>query len=337
MSKNLKLMASKSNTVQSFVKRTSDILGPFPKRRRKESSDNIYDRNIHRPSSSSAHPDAPNNCNLSDRSIQKHWSTSSLDEEIKKLLHEKLVRQVVLGRPFETLQFHRRRLIKQLADWIGVFDEDDDFSSSKDENGRYRHELVSLLATTSKKYFIDVPSDNSEWTKLLNKWLKANTSGAVLSNRAVYRILAVDGFRGFKPKHLTFYLPEVLLPLRGEYKSHVRGIRNMYDFFDKNEKVSSLTGTDSACVVFLALLHWYERQMEDDLMKDDQIMFQVKQAKSWAEGYLQQHGEYYQDVKNVDQNLLEKLCKIYGEEFKTNESWKVIGRELLPKLNREKL
>lgn len=246
---------------------------------------------------------------------------------------------MVLGRPFETLRFHRRQLIKQIADWIGFFDEDDeDFSASKDENGRYRHELVSLLATASKKQFIDVPSDSSEWTKLLNKWLKANTSGAVLSKRAMYRILAVDGFRGFKPKHLALYLPEVLLPLREEYKSHVRGVRNMYEFFDENEKVSSLTGTDSACVIFLALLHWYQRQMEDDLMKDDQIVFQVKQAKSWAEGYLQQNGEYYQDVKNVDENLLEKFGKIYGEEFKKNdESWKVIGRELLPNLNRDKL
>lgn len=330
-------MESESNTLQSSAKRTSDTLAPFPKRRLKESANSTCDQNIHLLSSSSVHPVSQNNCH-SNRSIQKHWSKNSLDEEIKKLLHEKLVRRVVSGRPFETLRFHRRELIKQIADWIGVFDDDDDFSSSKDENSRYRHELLSLLATASKKYFIDVPSDNSEWTKLLNKWLKANTSGAVLSNRAIYKILAVDGYRGFKPKHLTLYLPEVLLPLREEYKSHVRGIRNMYEFFDKNEKVSSLTGTDSACVVFLALLHWYENKMQDDLMKDDQIAFNVKRAKSWAEGYLQQHGEYYQDVKNVDENMLEMFGKIYGKEFKNNEeSWKVIGRELLPKLNREKL
>lgn len=244
---------------------------------------------------------------------------------------------MVSGRPFETLRFHRRQLIKQLADWIGFFDEDED-SSTKDENGRYRHELVTLLAATSKKYFVDVPADNSEWTKLLNKWLKANTSGAVLSNRNVYRILAVDGFRGFKPKHLTSYLPEVLLPLREEYKSHVRGVRSMYEFFDENEKVSSLTGTDSACVIFLALLHWYGRRMGDDLMKDDQITFQVKQAKLWAEGYLQQNGEYYHDVKNVDENLLETFGKIYGDEFKNDdESWKVIGCELLPMVNRDEM
>lgn len=329
-------MASESNTPPSFAKRTSDSLVPLPKRRLKESSENICKLPINRLSSSSAKKDTPNNFYLSNPSIQKRWSESSLDDEIKKLLHEKLVRRVVSGRPFETLRFHRRQLIKQLADWIGFFD--DDFSSTKDENGRYRHELMTLLAATSKKYFIDVPADNSEWTKLLNKWLKANTSGAVLSNRVVYRILAVDGFRGFKPKHLTSYLPEVLLPLREEYKSHVRGVRNMYDFFDKNEKVSSLTGTDSACVIFLALLHWYERRMEKDLMKDDQITFQVKQAKLWAEGHLQQNGEYYHDVKNVDENLLEMFGEIYGEEFKNDdESWKVIGCELLPTVNRDKM
>lgn len=329
-------MASKLNTVQFSAKRTLDTLAPLPKRHRKESSNNICDQSIHPLSLSFAHPDTPNNY-LSNQSIQKHWSTSSLDEEIKKLLHEKLVRQVVLGRPYESLRFHRRQLVKQLADWVGFFDEDD-FTSSKDENVHYRHELMNLLVTASKKYFIDVPSDQSEWTKLLNKWLKANTSGAVLLNRSIYRILAVDGFKGFKPKHLTLYLPEILLPLREEYKSHVRGIRNMYTFFDKNEKVSSLTGTDSACVIFLALLRWYENQMENDLMKDDQIIFQVKQAKSWAEGHLQQHREYYHDVRNVNENLLDMFGKIYGEEFKNSDkSWKVIGHELLPKLNREKL
>lgn len=331
-------MASEWNTPPSFAKRTSDSSVPSPKRRPKESSESICDPPIDRRSSSSAKKDTPNDFCLSSPSIQKRWPTSSLDDEIKKLLHEKLVRRVVSGRPFETLRFHRRQLIKQLADWIGVFDEDDDSSSGKDENGRYRHELMTLLAATSKKYFVDVPADNSEWTKLLNKWLKANTSGAVLSNRAVYRILAVDGFRGFRPKHLTSYLPEVLLPLREEYKFHVRGVRNMYDFLDKNEKVSSLTGTDSACVIFLALLHWYERRMADDLMKDDQITFQVKRAKSWAEGYLQQNGEYYHDVKNVDENLLETFGEIYGEEFKNDdESWKVIGCELLPMVNRDKM
>ena len=242
------------------------------------------------------------------------------------------MRQVVAGRPFETIHFHRRKLIKQLADWIGFFDNEND---SWDENVCYRHELISLLATASKQNLKDIPLDNAEWTKLLNKWIKVNSSGAVISNRKIYHILAVDGFRGFKPKCLKLYLPEVLLPLRKEYKSHVFAVRKMYDFFDKNESISSLTGTDSACIIFIALLEWYAFQMKNDLMLDDQILFQVYQFKSWAEGFLQQHGEYYRDVKNVDEDLLKQFGKIYAKEFKDDESWKVVGRELLMNLNKQ--
>lgn len=233
---------------------------------------------------------------------------------------------MIAGHPFETLKFHRRQLIKELADWIGFYENENE---SGDENFTFRNKLICLLATASKQNVKDVPLDNSEWTKLLNKWIKENSSGAVVSGREIYKILAVDGFRGVKPKCLKNYLPDILLPLRNEYKSHVNAIRKMYEFFDKNEKVSSLTGTDSACVVFLALLEWYSFRMKDNLMQDDQIKFQVHQAKSTAEGFLQQHGEYFRDIKNVDEEFLKELGEIYAEEFKDCEYWKVVGRELL--------
>lgn len=325
-------MVSKSNTLQFIVRKMSTSLDPSPNPYRKVLSNNICKENIQKTSSLFVPQVTLNNCH-SKQSTQIRWSTNSLDDEIKKLLNEKLVRQVVGGRPFDTLQFHRRKLINQLRDWIGVFYEDED--STRDENSNFRHELVSLLATALKQNLKDIPLENSEWTKLLNKWLRANTSGTVISSREIYRILAVDGFRGFKPNHLKCYLPDILLPLRMEYKSHVRAIRNMYQFFDENENVSSLTGTDSACVIFLSLIDWYALQMKNDLMLDDQIMFKVHEAKSWAEGCLQQHGEYYRDVKNVDEKLLKKFGIIYAEQFKEDESWKVIGRELLTNLNNE--
>ena len=327
-------MASKLNMVQSFPKTTLTTLAPYPESYQKELLNNIYDQNIQKPSSSFALPDLPNNY-LLNRSTQKRLSAHSLDDKIKQLLHEKLVRQIVGGRPFETIKFHRRKLIKELADWMGIFDDDD---SIRDENALFRHKLISLLATVFKQNVKDIPLDNAEWTKLLNRWLRANTSGAVISSREIYKILAVDGFRGFRPKDLKFYLPEILLPLRKEYELHVRGIRNMYSFFDKNEKISSLTGTDSACVIFIAVLDWYSLRFQNGLMLDDQISFQVQRAKSRAEGYLQQHGDYFRDIKNVDEDLLKKLGNIYAEQFQggvmiSYKSMEIVGRELLTNLN----
>lgn len=317
-------MAFKSNTVQSLVKKTLNTLDPYPRPCQKESSDSIYNPSIQPLPSLYAPLDTQNNYPFNPL-IQKRWSTNSLDNEIKKLLHEKLVRQVVKGRPSENLQFHRKKLIKQIIDWIGG---NEKIKIDDDDNDNIRHELITLLATTCKQNVKDIPLEDSEWTKLLNQWIKANTSGAVLSNREIYKILAVDGFRGFKPKDLKSYLSDFLLPLRKEYKLHYQGIRKMYDFFNKNESISSLTGTDSACVVFLALLEWYINKMKDNFLLDDQIMFRVQQTKLWAEGFLQQHVEYYKDIKNVDERFLQELGKIYAEQFK-DESWVIVGRDLL--------
>lgn len=231
---------------------------------------------------------------------------------------------MIRGKPFETLEYHRRQLVRELGEKMGV--------PSEEGNDRFRNRLLGLLSSVSKQN--STPADNSDWVKLLNKWIKANSSGAVLSNREIYEILAVDGFRGFKPKHLKLHLPEVLSPPRKERESHRRGVRSMYDFFRERKGVSGLTGTDSACVVFLALIRWYSSRMRDDLMLDDQIEYGVGRAKIWAEGFLQQHADYYPDVKNVDEELLEEFGGVYERQFR-DESWREVGRELLAGLNRQ--
>lgn len=227
-----------------------------------------------------------------------------------------LVRRIVHGKPFETIQFHRKQLMTQVVDWIGAFDSDRDDS--------FRHELIGLLAKDLKQNLKSVPTVDSEWTKLLKKWLK--TSGGM--DRRVYRILAVDGFRGLTPKDLKLYLPNVLSPLRREYESHVCGVRKLYDHFD----TYSLSGTDSACIVFMALIDFYALRMQNDLMLDDQVRFRVQRAKSWAQLTLEQDVDYFRDVKNVDERLLKELGEIYAKEFQDAELVKTLGRELLTHL-----
>ncbi|GFR19963.1 uncharacterized protein TNCT_325881 [Trichonephila clavata] len=82
----------------------------------------------------------------------------------------------------------------------------------------------------------------------------------------------------------------------------------MYRWFESQPQVSSLTETDSGCVVFLTLLQLYVNKLE---MLEDEITLQVHLAKRSAEGFLHRNANYYKDVRNVMEALLQELGNIY--------------------------
>lgn len=318
MSKNLKNMASASSMVPSLLKKTFNTLDPYPLQCPTELSEGICNQSTPLPSCSYAPPVSPNKY-LFKQSAQKHLSTESLDEQIQNLLTKKLVLQVVHGRPCDTIQFHRRQLAEQLVKYI-TGDIPDTF------NTPYRDQLMTMLATAFKQTMKDMPLDESEWLKLLNQWIRINSSDDVIFNREIYKILAVDGFRGFRPKDLKHYLAGILLPIRIEYRMHAQGVRAMYEYFNEHLDIQSLTGTDSACVIFLTLLQFFVSNLE---LLDDQICFQIQQAKSWAEGFLHKHSIYYHDIKNVNEDVIKSLGNVYSEQFTDAKDWKIVGMELL--------
>lgn len=314
-------MASASNTPQSLPKKTFSILDPCPLQSPTESSEDICNQSTLLPSCSSAPPVSPN-IYLSEPLVQKHSSTESLDKEIRNLLVKNLVLRVIRGRPSDTIQFHRRQLAEQVVEWI-TKDVPDIFNTS------YRDQLMTLLASAFKQPVKDMPLDESEWLKYLNQWIRINSYDDVVYSRDIYKILAVDGFRGFRPKDLKHYLVGILLPIRVEYRMHAQGVRAMYEFFDENLSIESLTGTDSACVIFLALLQFYVSNLE---VLDDQISFRMQEAKSWAEGFLHKHSDYYQDIKNVNEDVINTLDDLYTQQFLDTRDWKTVGEELLKSL-----
>ncbi|GFQ91198.1 ribonucleoside-diphosphate reductase subunit M2 [Trichonephila clavata] len=119
-----------------------------------------------------------------------------------------------------------------------------------------------------------------------------------VKERDIYQLLAVDGFDGFEAKHLKFYLSVILdqKVVRHEYRFHIKAVRAMYRWFESQPKVSSLTGTDSGCVVFLTLLQLYMNKLQ---LMDDEVTLQVHLAKRLAEGFLHRNANYYKDVRNV--------------------------------------
>lgn len=311
-------MASASSMEQSLPKKTFTTSDPCLVQSPTGSSEDICSQSTPLPSCSYAQQVLPNKY-PSKPSIPKHLSAESLDKKIQSLLTQKVVLRVVNGRPSDTIQFHRHQLAEELLGWI-TKDVPDTF------NATYRDQLLTILASAFKQTIKDIPIDESEWIKLLNQWIRINSLNDVISTRDIYRVLAVDGFRGFRPKDLKRYLSSILIPIRTEYRMHDKGVRAMYEFFDKDLTIESLTGTDSACVIFLALLEFYVSNLK---LLDDQICYQVQQAKSWAEGYLHKQSDYYHDVKNVTENLIKTLGNVYSQQFTYPEDWKTVAKELL--------
>ncbi|GFQ80494.1 ribonucleoside-diphosphate reductase subunit M2 [Trichonephila clavata] len=105
-----------------------------------------------------------------------------------------------------------------------------------------------------------------------------------VKERDIYRWLAVDGFDGFEAKHLKLYLSAILDQkfIRQEYRLHIKAVLAMYRWFDSQPQMSSLTGTDSGCVVFLTLLQLYVNKLE---MMEDEITLQKK--AEWALNWIQ--------------------------------------------------
>lgn len=210
-------------------------------------------------------------------------------------------------------------------------------SSSHDDDSERDRFVRLLMIHANKKKIREFPRDESECVRLLRQWLRYNTlpNGKDVKQRGIYRVLAVDGLDGFEAKHLKAYVSGLWYPdqRRPEYKRHDGAVRCMYDWIEANPDVSSLTGTDSACVVFLALLNCYRRGLPRLLM-DDEIASQTKRARCWAEGFLHRDVSFYRDVRKVTDVLLDELCEVYADAF---ENWHDVGTEFLKSLCNKRL
>lgn len=257
--------------------------------------------------------------------IPRHFETKSL---LKSLIHKEVAKICFTSQ--KTLQECRWEILCQIAEWLNISKV---LNLYQDEIPR--NQLITLLLTDVKhKNMKHVPQDEMEWTRQLNSWLRNNAIGSNVKDRTIYRLLAVDGFEGLEPKYLKLYLKNVFDPryIRHEYRLHIIAIRKMYDWFETDPAVSSLTGTDSGCVVFLALLHLYMTEL-NHLLLDDQIALQANCAREWAEGFLYRNANYYNDVRNVNNNMLETVIKIYKDAWKETQEWKQVGKEYLQNLN----
>lgn len=244
-------------------------------------------------------------------------------------MNKKLTLQLLAGRPADSLLHHRRQLLQEVTQWILPSEK----TSPDPYDPAFRDELIALLATESKQGVHEVPAEESEWTKLLNQWIKNNSADDIVFGRDIFRILAVDGFSGIRPKDFKVYLGKVLVPLRKVYRMHAKGVRAMYAFFDRNDRVESLTGTVAAHVVFLALLNLYAGRLVREL-QDEHVTLRVHGIRKVVEGYLHKHSDYYRDIRHVEEdNVPATLAGLYTEQFTERAEWESVGRDMLKEVN----
>ncbi|GFQ83349.1 uncharacterized protein TNCT_423371 [Trichonephila clavata] len=278
-------------------------------------------------------PGVLKNCGVAENPFQpfplKHLETE-LQTDLKRLLQQKVVYQCLVGGREETIEQHRWKVLQQVAEWLHI-----PHALSTHQDDCVKDQVLQLLSKGIKrKHFKKIPQDESEWTHLLNVWLRRNTMNQDVKERDIYRWLAVDGFDGFEAKHLKLYLLAILDQkcIRQEYRLHIKAVRAMYRWFESQPQVSSLTGTDSGCVVFLTLLQLYVNKLE---MMEDEITLQVHLAKRSAEGFLHRNANYYKDVRNVTEALLQELGNIYVQEWQ-GKDWTSVANEQLGRLMKSK-
>ncbi|GFQ80235.1 uncharacterized protein TNCT_549691 [Trichonephila clavata] len=279
-------------------------------------------------------PGASKSCGVDETLPSQPFQLKPLETELqtklRDLLQQQVAYQCLKGGREETIEQHRWKVLQQVAEWLHI-----PHALSMNQNAYVKDQLLQLLSKGIKrKNLKHIPQDESEWIHLLNVWLRQSTMDHDVKERDIYQLLAVDGFDGFEAKHLKFYLSVILdqKVVRHEYRFHIKAVRAMYRWFESQPKVSSLTGTDSGCVVFLTLLQLYMNKLQ---LMDDEVTLQVHLAKRLAEGFLHRNANYYKDVRNVTEVLLQELGNIYVEEWQ-GKDWTCVANEQLARLMNNK-
>lgn len=152
----------------------------------------------------------------------------------------------------------------------------------------------------------------ADMSNLLEQYIRKNSIGKekLIKNRDVFIILAVDGFEGLldlKPYLFTH-----------QNNLHTAAVQKMYAKID-TLPISSLSGTDSACVIFLSLLKLF-----GNLIYDDQILIMVDLIRKRVENFMHRHAHYYQDIRLINDAMLNELIGVYTE---TNPDWHTVALE----------
>ncbi|GBO40673.1 hypothetical protein AVEN_133087-1 [Araneus ventricosus] len=208
-----------------------------------------------------------------------------MDPELRIAIEKAVDKRFMKGKNQETRQHHHITVLREVA------------------------EILNLPLPCEQEYqlqqLLGMKFCRSDLGTLIDNWVRKNMIGPekLIKTRELFTILGVDGFNG---------IGDFKAYLNKDNNSHFNGVVNMYKFLDTSI-ISSLTGTDSACVVFLALLKLFSTKIVDD-----QARIVMEQIKNKIESFMHRHAQYYRDIHLVNDNILNALIRVY---VNTNPNW----------------
>ncbi|GFQ93376.1 uncharacterized protein TNCT_229551 [Trichonephila clavata] len=205
------------------------------------------------------------------------------DRELETAIRKAVNKRFLKGQNHETRMHHHVAVFRQVADLLNL-----PLPLERDEK------LKQLFGTSFQ---------STDLHRLLDEWIRKNSIAKekLIKTRDIFYILSVDGFKGLTD--LKPYLEEE------PDGNHIESVRAMYLAFDKKSSLQSLTGTDSACVVFVTLLMLFSNKILDDNVK-----MLATSIKKRIEGGMLKRAQYYKDIRLVNENVMKELISIYVEK-----------------------
>ncbi|GBO33063.1 hypothetical protein AVEN_34102-1 [Araneus ventricosus] len=215
-----------------------------------------------------------------------------MDSELHSAILKAVDRRFLKGRNHETRQHHHVAVLREVAELLNL-----PLPCERE------HRLQRLLGTTFYR---------SELGSLLDHWVRQHSIGPekLIKTREPFAILGVDGFDGIDDFKAYLHTDAA--------DAHYLGVVDMYSYMDASP-IACLTGTDSACVVFLALLKLFSTQIVDDHVK-----IVVERVRNRTENFMHRHAQYYRDICLVNEDVLNALIRVY---VNANSNWCELAAE----------
>lgn len=173
-------------------------------------------------------------------------------------------------------------------------------------NFHLSHEEMNAYKLTKTDDYINT-YDLSKFINILVKkdlvLRDPNSSEKILRNNDLNKLLAVDGFSGYLPTDMKNYIQN--LQYGTGYDLHVDAVRKMYEI----TKVMCLSGTDAACVVFLAIVQVFSKYITDDETK--LLLLNISHD---VKNYLTKNSQYYKDIETCISHIND-LIAFYQENM----------------------
>lgn len=244
----------------------------------------------------------------------------TIDDELKIALDKAVLAEVKTAGDVVTKQTIHLRVYKKVAKILNVnidigidpksimihFDNinriDEKWGKHLQNNYSMSHEEMNAYDKIKSTDYVKIPDAVKFLSILVRKdTIDREDKEKILKSNDINILLGVDGFSGYTPNEMKNYIEN--LKCGSDGNAHVETVRKMYSL----DIVKNLSGTDAACIIYLALLSTYK-----EYITDDQVKFVIDNEESDIRSYLSKNAKYYHDITNTVKEL-DQLVAFYKE------------------------